>query len=280
MKCLMPRNIFSRFFKKKIQAQDSDFSRQERSVLDGMSYLGDRPVETFMAHRSEITWLEAGADAGEVQETLKAHPEQRFFPVAGGALDNIKGVVSDRKILESLLDSKPWPGLRAICSRPHFIPQSMSALKAFDVFHRENTDYLCVIDEYGGFSGVLPIRNLLEELVGELVRSESASELAPGSQEEEIVYQDDGTVLSDGSVNIDELAESLEAQGMMSGFADALGEHPAYHTLAGFILDIAGEIPRTGASFDYRVRLEAPAWRFKIVDMDGNRIDKVLISRL
>jgi putative hemolysin len=132
----------------------------------------------------------------------------------------------------------------------------MSALKAFESFKREERDFLCVIDEYGGFAGALTVRNLIEEIVGELS--------AAGGGEEEILLQDDGTYLADGSVNMDDIAERLSV-------TELLGEHQDYHTLAGFILLLAGEIPRTGAAFTWN------GFRFKIVDMDGTRIDKVMI---
>jgi putative hemolysin len=132
----------------------------------------------------------------------------------------------------------------------------MSALKAFESFKREDEDFLCVIDEYGGFAGALTVKNLIEEIVGELSPSAAAGE--------EILPQTDGSWRAGGSVNMDDLAEAL-------GIGSLLGEHPEYHTLAGFVLSLAGEIPRTGASFIWH------GFEFKIAEMDGNRIDKLII---
>ena len=114
-----------------------------------------------------------------------------------------------------------------------------------------------MMDEYGGFAGVISAKDLMEEIVGELS--------APRPEEEPIIRQEDGTWLADGSVNIDEAAELLSLPGLAS-------EHDGYHTLAGFVLSLAGELPRTGESFVYQ------GLRFTVVDMDGNRIDKLLIS--
>jgi putative hemolysin len=228
---------------------------KERTMVEGVFYLGDRPVGTFMTHRSDIKWLEINTAGEELRRAVKEFPSQRYFPVATESLDEVVGLVSVEDILTALLEP-PWKGLKSIMAPPCFIPETMSALKAFEVFKREDTDFLCVMDEYGGFAGALSVRDLVEEIVGELS--------GPSSGGEEILPQKDGTFLADGSVNIDEIVKVLSLSGLP-------GEHQEYHTLAGFILRLAGEIPRTGECFEWQGR------RFKIVDMDGNRIDKVLI---
>ncbi|MDR2518249.1 MAG: hemolysin family protein [Spirochaetaceae bacterium] len=227
---------------------------KERTMVEGVFYLGDRPVGTFMTHRSEIIWLDAGAGAEAMRNAAFGHRDQRYFPVAAGNLDEVVGVVSVEDLLFALLDERA-PALTAISKPCVFVPETMSALKAFEAFRNGEADFLLVMDEYGGLAGVLSLRNLVEEIVGQL------SEPAKG--ELPILRQEDGTYLVDGSVNIDEIAEVL---------AIALRERQDYHTLAGFILSMAGEIPRTGARFEYG------GYCFKIIDMDGNRIDKVLVS--
>ncbi|MDR2798420.1 MAG: hemolysin family protein [Treponema sp.] len=227
----------------------------ERTMVEGVFYLGDRPVGTFMTHRSDITWLDSRAELELIRHTALEHRDQRYFPVAEGTLDAVTGVVSVQDILLALLNG-PWPGLSAIMKRPCFVPETLSALKAFASFKRGHTDFLLVMDEYGGFSGVLSVRDLIEEIVGQLS--------TPALATKAILLQDDGTYLVEGSVNIDAVAESL-------GFDQILGEHQEYHTLAGFILSLAEEIPRPGATFEYC------GYRFTIAAMDGNRIHKVLI---
>jgi putative hemolysin len=183
---------------------------------------------------------------------------QRFFPVASGTLDSVVGVVSVQDILLALLKNS-WGGLKSIMGPPHFVPETMSSLKAFEAFKKGDSNILFIIDEYGGFAGILTVRDLIEEIVGELS--------ATAAEDEPILAQEDGSYLVDGSVNIDDIAEILPIAG--------LPEDPQeYHTLAGFILELAGEIPRTGAAFDWN------GYRFKVVDMDGNRIDKLLIEKV
>jgi putative hemolysin len=228
---------------------------EERTMVEGVFYLGDRPVGTFMTHRSEIQWLDINADAEKVRSMAVEYRQQRFFPVASGTLDEIVGGVSVQDILLAFLENT-WRGLKSLMSPPCFVPETMSSIRAFEAFKRGELDFLFVIDEYGGFAGVLSVRDLIEEIVGELSVSASA--------DDDILAQDDGSYLVDGSVNIDDIAEILP----IAGFPGAPQE---YHTLAGFILELAGEIPQTGAAFDWN------GYRFKVVDMDGNRIDKVLI---
>jgi putative hemolysin len=227
----------------------------ERTMVEGVFYLGDRPVGTFMTHRSDILWLDSRAELDLIRHTALEHRDQQYFPVAEGTLDAVIGVVSVQDILLALLNG-PWPGLSSIMKRPCFVPETLSALKAFAAFKRGHTDFLLVMDEYGGFSGVLSVRDLIEEIVGQLS--------TPALATKAILLQDDGTYLVEGGVNIDAVAESL-------GFDQILGEHQEYHTLAGFVLSLAEEIPRPGASFEHW------GYRFTIAAMDGNRIHKVLI---
>jgi putative hemolysin len=229
---------------------------EERTMVEGVFYLGDRPVGAFMTHRSEIQWLELDADAEKVRSIAVEHRAQQFFPVASGTLDEIVGVVSVQNILLAFMENT-WTGLKSLMTPPHCVPETMSSIKAFEAFKRGDSAFLLVIDEYGGFAGVLSALNLVEEIVGELS--------APDSSGDAIVARGDGSYLADGSVNIDDIAELLP----IAGFPASPQE---YHTLAGFILELAGEIPQTGAVF------ERNGHRFTVVDMDGNRIDKVLIE--
>jgi putative hemolysin len=227
---------------------------EERTMVEGVFYLGDRPVGAFMTHRSEIHWLDSEADAEKVRAMAIEHRAQQFFPVASGTLDAIVGVVSVQNILLAFLENT-WTGLKALMIPPRFVPETMSSLRAFEAFKSGDSAFLLVIDEYGGFAGALTVRDLIEEIVGEL----------SASANDDILAQDDGSYLADGSVSIDDIAEALP----IAGFP---GSPQEYHTLAGFILELAGEIPQAGAVF------ERNGYRFTVTDMDGNRINKVLIE--
>ncbi|MCL2008770.1 MAG: hemolysin family protein [Treponema sp.] len=231
---------------------------RERTMVEGVFYLGDRPVSAFMTHRSEIKWLDINAGPEDARKTADEAGNRAYLPVADGNPDKVLGVISVQDLYRALLDES-WPGLRALMKPPSFIPETMPALKAFEAFKRADASDLFAMDEYGGFAGILTVRNLIEEIVGELSASPETLQ--------SIVKQEDGTWLSDGGVSIDDAAAELG----LPGLGD---EHRDYHTLAGFILFLAGEIPAEGMSFDYE------GYRFKVLDLDHNRIDKILIARV
>lgn len=232
---------------------------KERTMVEGVFYLGDKPVGAFMTHRSEVAWLDINTDPEKARKIAEEAGDQRFFPVVSGNLDEVSGVVSVEAILLALLKG-PWPGLNKLMQAPCFIPEKMPALKAFETFKKAETACLFVMDEYGGFAGILTIRNLIEEIVGELSNSEG--------EEDAIIRREDGTWLADGSVSIDDAAQALSLSSL------AANENPEYHTLAGFILDLAGEIPGANTHFDFH------GFRFTVAEMDGNRINRILITKL
>lgn len=232
---------------------------EERTMLEGVFYLGDRPVANFMTHRSDIAWLDIDSGLEEIKTTAIGAKDQTYLPVASESLDKVIGVVSVQEILIALVENS-WTGLKNLVKPASIVPETMSALKAFESFKKGDDDYLFVMDEYGGFAGALSSRDLTEEIVGELS--------SHPEEEEEIIKQDDGTYLVDGITHIDDIAETLSIADLVG---DSLGASAQYHTLAGFILEIAGAIPRTGEVFEWN------HFKFKIVDMDGNRIDKVII---
>ena len=229
----------------------------ERTMVEGVFYLGDRPVGAFMTHRSEITWLDCNAPYEEIRAKALEYRHQRCFPVVSGGPDEIAGAVYLEDIILDMTQPNP-EGLRAIMKKAQFVPETMSALKAFESFKRGQANFLFVMDEYGGLAGIISIMALVEEIVGELS--------APAQQEEPLIRQEDGSWLADGMLNIDDAAKTLCLTG--------LGEEGDFHTLAGFVLSLAGELPRVGDSYEYQ------GYKFKVIDKDGNRIDKLLITKI
>jgi putative hemolysin len=229
----------------------------ERVMVEGVLYLGDRPVGAFMTHRSEIEWLDFNEPYEEIRAKALEHRHQRCFPVVDGDPDHIVGAVYLEDIILDYSQSQPL-GIRAIMKKAQFVPETMSALKAFESFKQSQANSLFVMDEYGGLAGVISLTALVEEIVGELS--------TPAVKEEPIIKQADGSWLADGTLNIDDAAQALSLSG--------LGEEADFHTLAGFILSLAGELPKVGDSF------ESHGYRFKVVDKDGNRIDKLLITKI
>jgi len=229
----------------------------ERGMVEGVFYLGDRPVRAFMTHRSEIQLLDINAPYDEIRAKAVEYREQRCFPVVNASPDEIVGAVYTEDIILDYALASPL-GLRAIMKKAQFVPETMPAIKAFESFKQSQSYYLFVMDEYGGLAGLLSIVALVEEIVGELSIS--------ASNEEPLLKQEDGSFLADGTLNIDDAAKALG----LTGFE----EEKDFHTLAGLVLHIAGELPRVGDSFNYQ------GYKFKVIDKDGNRIDKILVTKL
>jgi putative hemolysin len=238
---------------------------KERTMVEGVFYLGDRPLGAFMTHRSEVQWLDVNASPQDTLAKAMENREQRCFPVVDGVPDDIIGAVYLEDIVLDMHsgppsgppDGKP-SGLRSIMRKPLFAPETMPALKAFESFKQGEGNFLFVMDEYGGFAGMVSLYSLMEEIVGELA--------TPVQEEKQTVLMEDGSWLVDGSLNIDDAAELLSLPGL-AGSGD-------YHTLAGFVLSIAGELPRAGDSFSHL------GYKFTVLDMDGNRIDKIGIKKI
>ena len=234
---------------------------KERTMVEGVFYLGDRPVGAFMTHRSEIQWFDINAAYEEVWKKALDFKQQQCFPVVRGSPDEILGAVYLEDIILNYAQNETAAGntLRAIMKKALFVPETMPALKAFESFKQGQTSFLFVMDEYGGLAGIISVRALVEEIIGELS--------VPHSNEDPPLFQqDDGSFLADGSLNIDDAANALGLTG--------LGEEGDYHTLAGFILHLAGELPKIGDSYEYH------GYKFKVIDKDGNRIDKLLITKI
>ncbi|MCL2764945.1 MAG: hemolysin family protein [Treponema sp.] len=240
---------------------------KERTMVEGVFYLGDRSVAAFMTHRSEIQWLDINDTCEEVRKKAIEYRKQRCFPVVNASPDEIVGAVFlEDIILEhhitpeetagGVLKANKW--LRAIMKKAQFVPETMPAIKAFESFKQGQSDFLFVMDEYGGLAGIISITALVEEIVGEF----SAS----AASEEPLIRQEDGAWLADGTLNIDDAVKALSLTG--------LGEEGDFHTLAGLILHLAGELPRVGDSFEYQ------GYLFKVTEKDGNRINKLLIKKI
>jgi len=230
---------------------------RERDMVEGVFYLGDRPVRAFMTHRSEIQMLDVNDPYDEIRAKAVEYRKQRCFPVVNASPDEIVGAVyAEDIILDYALDAPL--GLRAIMKKAQFIPETMPAIKAFESFKQGQSNFLFVMDEYGGLAGLLFITSLVEEIVGELSVS--------AANKEQFLKQEDGSFLADGMINIDDAAKALG----LTGF----GEENDFHTLAGLVLYIAGELPRVGDSFNYQ------GYKFKVINKDGNRIDKILVTKL
>jgi putative hemolysin len=232
------------------------FHRQEQEMIGRVLRLADRPVRAIMTPRVELVWLDVEDDPNEIARVVRESGHSRFV-VGKGSLDDVLGVVHVRSLLDDCLAGRMLD-LRAAVRPLLVTPDSMPVLRALEALRQARVSMALVVDEYGEVEGIVTAEDVLEAVVGDMPERRLGEEPA-------IVRREDGSLLMDGMLPIDEVKLTL-------GF-DSLPEEASYHTLAGFILAQLGRVPDEGQTVAYE------GWRFEVVDMDGRRIDKVLVRR-
>ncbi|HOT53513.1 MAG TPA: hemolysin family protein [Anaerolineaceae bacterium] len=231
----------------------------ESDMFSGIFRLGDRRVDVLMTPRTDLEWIDIEDDQHTIISELM-HSEYSRIPVGRGSLDDVLGMVNIKELIGIDLHS-PNFHLTDYIREPMFVPENMQALKVFEQFRATGTHQALVIDEYGGVQGMVTLYDVLEAIVGEIP-------LDAEDQEQEVVQRADGSYLLDGMLPIDEIKELLD-------FDELPDEGRAgYQTLSGFVMNQLGSIPRVGQTFTW------DTYQFEVVDMDGRRVDKVLVTRL
>ena len=229
----------------------------ERAIISGVVRLADRPVREVMTPRKDVDWIDVSLDARGVRDKLLETPHSRL-PVARGSVDDIVGVVQARDIAAALFRGDAID-LETLARRGVVIHDQLDAMDALEGLRAAEVPMLLVHDEYGHFDGLVTPADLLSAIAGEF-----ASDQDIGS-EPFVVERDDGSLLIAGSMPADQMAERLGIE---------LGEDRDYATAAGHALAILKHLPTEGEGFIDR------GWKFEIVDMDGRKIDKLLVTEL
>lgn len=234
------------------------FAEKEKDIIKSVFRLADREVGVLMTTRLEIVWLDLNAPIEENRVKIMDHPYSRF-PVAQDNLDNVLGVVRAKDLLDQGLSSQIMD-LKEKMTPPLFVPENAPALHLLELFKKSRPHLALVVDEYGGIQGLVTLNDILESIVGEI-----SSQNQP--DEPQAVQREDGSWLVDGMVPVDEFKEIFD-------LARLPGEGSGhFQTLGGFIMMQMGRVPRPADHFEWE------GLRFEVVDMDGKRIDKVLISK-
>ncbi len=226
------------------------FDAGEQDMVEGVFRLGDRRVAGLMTPWTEIIWLDVSASPEDVHRAITESGFSRF-PVCDGSLDNVLGIAQAGDLLVRCLEGKPLD-LRESLHEPLFVPESMTASKLLELFKTSPTHMALVIDEYGSLAGLVTMNDILEEIVGDVEPAEP-----------EAVQRQDGSWLLDGMLPVDDFKE-------LFGISKLPGEGD-YQTLGGFVMMQMGRVPAPGEWFDW------DRYRIEVVDMDGNRVDKVLV---
>lgn len=236
-------------------AQQGLIDSSERQMVEEVLRLADRPVRTIMTHRRELIWLDVQDSEQDVRAKITDNGHSRFL-VCEDTLDNCLGYVRTRAIVDRLLDQAPLD-LRAMIREPLRVVPELKTLTLMAMFRRSRPHIAVIADEYGTILGVVTPVDVLETIAGDL-----PEDVAAGSG---VTKREDGSWLVDADVELHDLEHRLGAGGLASG---------DFATLAGSILEQLRHIPQTGEV------VVLNGWRLEIVDMDGTRIDKVLVTRL
>jgi putative hemolysin len=233
------------------------FHAAEHQMIEGVLRLPDRTVRSIMTPRGDVVWFDAADSRETVWNVVRTSGHSRY-PVCRGQLDELLGIVMTGELAEWLGD--PQSGeLSARLQAPLIVHESTRILRLLELFRESKMHFAAIVDEHGSIEGVVTPSDILTAIAGEL--PEAANE-----ETAEAVARDDSSWLMDGSMSIDDVERLLGAASMRSG--------DDYTTLAGFVLAQLGHLPTTGESFRWR------GHRFEVVDLDGRRIDKLLVQRL
>jgi putative hemolysin len=228
----------------------------ERAIISGIVRLADRPVREVMTPRTDVDWVDVSTSSEDLRAALKNTPHSRI-PVADGSVDNIVGVIQTRDLLEALLDGREL-SLRGLTRSAPVIPDLMDAMDALVVLRSADVPLALVHDEYGHFDGIVTPGSILAALAGTF-----AHDVEEGD-EPDLFEREDGSWLVSGAASADVLSDRLGVN---------MPHDRDYSTVAGFALSVLKRLPQTGETFAH------DGWKFEVVDMDGRKIDKLLVSR-
>lgn len=238
-------------------AQQGIFEAKEQDMVSAVFRFGDRRVDAIMTPRTDIVWIDLDDPKSEIINSLKSSAFSRV-PVAHGSLDQVVGMVYLKDLIGVDMGSPDF-NLQIYAQEPLYVLESTRALHVFDQFRQTGKHQALVLDEYGGVQGIVSLYDVLESIMGDIPNDEL-------DIEQDAFQREDGSWLFDGLLPIDELKEKLDL--------DALPDESraGYHTLSGFVMNQLGAIPRIGQSFIW------DNLRFEVVDMDGHRVDRVMVS--
>ena len=228
--------------------------KEESQMHQNIFFFTEVKARSLMTHRSSVEWINIEDPINEIGQQI-ADSAFSKFPACVGSPDNILGILTSKHFIRAVNQNKT--DLRSVIEKPLIIPEVMLASDVLKLF-RENQRYIAlVVDEFGSFEGIITLHDLMESILGDL----------PGlgeSEEEEFVKRNDGSYIVSGSITAFQLNSQL-GQVIIEENSDS------YSTLGGFVIFYLNKIPEVGEKFSYR------NFNFEVLDLDGRRIDKVLI---
>ena len=228
---------------------------EERAIMSGIMRLADRPVRELMTPRTELHWIERRASEADLRARIKDSPHS-LLPVVDGAADNIVGVLKVRDVLAALLAGRKL-NISRLMKKAEVIPDQLDAMDALRILQQSDVSMALVHDEYGHLEGVVTPADLLTAIVGNFVSHQDEGD------EPMVVEREDKSLLIAGALPADAMADRLGIE---------LADDREFATAAGYVLSVLKRMPKEGEHF------RDQGWRFEVVDMDGLKIDKLLVS--
>lgn len=240
-------------------SQTGAIAMQEHDMVRNVFRLDDRQIASLMTPRSDIVYLDLDLPLEASIKSL-VESEHSRFPVCKGGMNNVLGVITPKRILKHQLEGKNAKELEKLIQPAVFVPESLNGMRLLEQCRDSGVQMVFVVDEYGEIQGLVTLQDILESLTGEF---------KPRNPEDVwSVLREDGSWLLDGLIPVPELKDRLGLQSVPEE------ERGNYHTLSGMLMLLMVGVPRTGDVTEWQ------GWKFEVVDLDGNRIDKVLASRL
>jgi magnesium and cobalt exporter, CNNM family len=233
------------------------FEEAERDLIERTFHLGDRTVSELMVPRPDVVFLDLD-DPPEVIKAIISSNRLSRYPVIHGATDNVVGIVRAKDLLAREYSNQPFD-LKAAMVPALFFPDTMPAFKAIEMFKSSRRHMAMVIDEHGGVEGLVTVNDILDALVGDIPSMDEQGEQA-------VVRREDGSFLLDGALPVDQLKQTLQLR-RLPGEEDG-----GFQTLGGFLMMRLGRVPAVADHVD------VGGWRLEVVDMDRQRVDKVLAT--
>lgn len=238
--------------------QAGTFQEFEQEAIERVFRLADRRVAVLMTPRTDIVWIDINENEEETKRLISQN-KYSAYPVARDSLDDIVGVLREKELLTLMMEGKPFK-LKEICLEPLYISEMIPAVKAIDLFKKSKVHIALVVDEYGAVKGLVTFGDILRSVF------EDAEESFEGKRD--IIEREDGSFLISGSTPLDEFMDFMDI-----GELDE-EKQKGMNTVGGLIMAKLGEVPSEGQYFKWM------NLKFEILDMDGRRVDKILVSRI
>lgn len=235
-----------------VGTEDGEVQIVEQNIVERVFTLGDRDLESIMTHRGDIIWIDTDMDNAEIMNIIRNNPFGKY-PVGNKNLDHVEGIVYIKDMFGKI--ENPDFNIQEIVRPVHYYYENMEVYSALEDMKTNHIQYALVCDEFGTVKGIVTLKDILEALVGTILDPH---------EEPAIIQRQDGSCLIDGQISFYDFLTYYKMGELYSKFE--------YNTLSGLILDMLGHIPKTGETLEWN------SLSIEIIDMDGARIDKVLVK--